>query len=60
MIYQKKFSHQLAKLSIIAERQFYRPNQFIFRQGSEGNGLYMILHGKCNRMSSNDSASTLG
>lgn len=39
--------YQVAKLGQVAERQTYRKHQCVVRQNAIGNGLYIILSGKC-------------
>ena len=40
--------YEVAKIAHVADREIYERNQYIVRQGAEGDTFYIIVKGKCN------------
>lgn len=40
--------YEVAKIAHVADRETYERNQYIVREGSEGDTFYIIVKGKCN------------
>ena len=40
--------YEVAKIAHVADRETYEKNQYILREGSEGDTFYIIVKGKCN------------